>query len=85
MFGLFNKKNRISNDAGTSVVTLKISGMHCVACSLNIDGELEDLPGVKSAKTSYAKSETVVEFNSKQITPAKIMATIKKTGYEVVK
>ena len=52
MFNLFKKAH-----SGQEVV-LKIDGMHCTSCSLSIDGELEDLPGVISASTSYAKSIT---------------------------
>lgn len=36
-------------------VTLAIEGMHCTSCAMTIDEELEDLPGVKRAKTSYAR------------------------------
>ena len=36
-------------------IKLQIQGMHCSSCAMNIDFDLEDLDGVKSAKTSYAK------------------------------
>ena len=35
-------------------VTLKITGMHCPSCAMNIDGALEDTAGVIEAETSYA-------------------------------
>jgi len=60
---------------------LKIEGMHCSSCAMNIDFGLEDL-GVKSAKTSYAKQETEVEFDEEKIKPQKIIEQIKKTGYK---
>ncbi len=59
---------------------LKIDGMHCTACSMNIDFDLEDL-GVKSAKTNYAKQESEVEFDEEKIKLSQIIETIKKTGY----
>ncbi len=59
---------------------LKIEGMHCTSCAMNIDFDLEDL-GVKSAKTSYAREETEVEFDSDKVSEKKIVETIKKTGY----
>lgn len=59
----------------------KINGMHCVSCAMDIDGELED-NGVKSAKTSYAKCLTEVEFDEGKISKGKIIQIIKKTGYE---
>lgn len=61
---------------------LKISGMHCTACSMNIDFDLEDLDGIKSAKTNYAKQESEIEFDEEKVNLKKITETIKKTGYE---
>ena len=62
----------------------KISGMHCTACALNIDLDLEDVPGVKNSKTNYAKSETEVEFDPALITPSILISAIAKIGYGVV-
>lgn len=61
---------------------LKIDGMYCTACAMNIDFDLEDLEGVKQAKTNYAKQETEVEYDQEKIEVKKIIDTIKKTGYE---
>lgn len=62
----------------------KIVGMHCSSCALTIDMDLEDLDGVKSAKTSYAKSETEVEFNPEKVSEKQIVDTIKKSGYTAI-
>lgn len=59
----------------------KISGMHCTACAMNIDGELEDTSGIKSSNTNYAKSQAEVEFDEKEITDKQIIGIIEKTGY----
>ena len=64
--------------------TFKISGMHCVACALNIDMDLEEVPGVKNSQTNYAKQETTVEFDPAKVTPQTLISTIAKTGYQVV-
>ncbi len=61
---------------------LKIEGMHCTACAMNIDFDLEDLEGVKKAQTNYAKQETEVEFNEEKIQIKQLLETIKKTGYK---
>ncbi|MFZ5438017.1 MAG: heavy-metal-associated domain-containing protein [Patescibacteria group bacterium] len=76
----FFKKNK--NQAGT-VATLRINGMHCTSCSMSIDGELEDLTGVNSATTSYAKAETKVEYDSEKVNLEKIKKTIEALGYKV--
>lgn len=61
---------------------LKVEGMHCTSCAMNIDFDLEDI-GVKS-KTNYARQECEVEFDEEKINKQKIIQTIKKTGYTVV-
>lgn len=61
---------------------LKIDGMHCTSCSMNIDFDLEDLEGVKTAKTNYAKQESEVEFDQSKVDLKKILFTIEKTGYK---
>lgn len=65
-----------------TTIIFKISGMHCVSCGMNIDGELEDMAGVSWASTNYARQETVVTFDADQITIDVIQTTIRKLGYE---
>ncbi len=60
---------------------LKIVGMHCTSCVMNIDGELEDTEGVKQAHTHYAKQQTEIEFDYEKITEGKIIEIIKNLGY----
>lgn len=49
---------------------------------MNIDFDLEDLDGIKAAKTSYAKQESEIEFDEEKLDVQKIIETIRKTGYE---
>jgi len=65
----------------TTKIILKISGMHCTSCAMNIDGELEDTKGVKKASTNYAKAITEVEFEDDKLTKGEILSIIKKVGY----
>lgn len=60
---------------------LKIEGMDCVSCALNIDFDLEDIEGIKLAKTSYARSECEVEYDSEKVGDEMIIESIKKTGF----
>ena len=60
----------------------KIKGMYCSSCAMNIDFDLEDLEGVKSIKTSYAKEECEVEFDEEKVNEQIIIQTIQKTGYQ---
>jgi copper chaperone CopZ len=59
----------------------KITDMHCTSCAISIDGDLEDTGKVKSVKTSYAKGQIEVEFDSAKISEEEIIGIIKKTGY----
>lgn len=61
---------------------LILKGMHCVSCSLLIEGELEDA-GVQ-AKANYAKQIVDVTYDEKKITEESIRSIIQKLGYEVV-
>lgn len=59
----------------------KIKGMHCSSCAMNIDFDLEDIEGVNSASTSYAKQICEVEIDADKADSVKIISQIKKTGY----
>lgn len=76
MFG-FNK-----NKPQGQKLTLHIDGMHCTSCSLNIDGELEDLAGVLEASTNYAKSTSSIIYNPTKISVDKITKTVTDLGYK---
>ena len=63
------------------VVECLISGMHCSSCAMNIDGALEDLPGVMSADTSYASATTTVRFDPTKSSQEQVLRTISEAGY----
>ena len=60
----------------------RIEGMHCVGCALTVDGALEDLPGVKSASTNYARQIADVEFDERRVDASQILAAIQAAGYQ---
>lgn len=64
-------------------VKLKIKGMNCVSCVINVDGELEETEGIVESKTNFAKAVTEVSFDPKKISEEEIVKIIKKMGYEV--
>jgi len=65
-------------------VILKIKGMHCPSCAMNIDGTLEEIEGVKEARTNYARSEAVVVVDEAKVNMNQIRQEIINLGYEVV-
>lgn len=62
----------------------KITDMHCSSCALTIDMDLEDLDGIKQAKTSYAKAETEIALDPKKLNNEKVIQTIKVSGYSAI-
>ncbi len=61
--------------------TLHIVGMHCSSCAMAIDMELEELPGVTEARTSYARATTEVVFDRARVGLDAIIAAIRQAGY----
>jgi copper chaperone CopZ len=61
---------------------VKIEGMHCSSCAMNIDFDLEDLDGIELSKTNYVRQETEVEFDEDKITIKEILVQIEKSGYK---
>jgi copper chaperone CopZ len=78
MFGLLKKKTK---PAGKEV-TFRVEGMHCVACAMNIDGELEEMPGVVEAETTYAKGKTRVLYDPAKVKVGELEKAVKRVGYE---
>lgn len=63
-------------------ITLNLIGMHCTSCSVLIDTVLEELQGVKKAKTSYADQQVEVEYDESKVDTDKMISVIKNEGYE---
>jgi len=61
--------------------TFQLYGMHCVSCSMFIEGELEDM-GVE-AKANYAKQLVEVTFDPIKTKEETIIGAIQKLGYQV--
>ncbi len=78
MFNFFKSKK------SGETITLKLSGLHCSSCSLNIDGELEDLKGVISSNTSYAKQVSVINYDPELVDPMAFTEVIEGLGYQVL-
>lgn len=62
----------------------QIAGMHCVGCAMTIDGALEDVAGVRSADTSYAKQVVDVAYDEQKVSLDQIISAIRDAGYQVV-
>ena len=62
----------------------RVQGMHCVGCAMVIDVALEDLFGVQSANTNYAKQVTDVIYDEKRLNENTLVEAVSKAGYTAV-
>lgn len=62
--------------------TLKIDGMHCGACALNVDDALEEIDGVRRSKTSYARGRVKVDHDEARVSPEDLRRAVAGLGYE---
>jgi len=60
----------------------KTSGMHCPSCSMLIEMNVSDLPGIESVRASHADGLTTVTFDPSTIDADKIAAEIRAAGYD---
>ncbi|NXF71719.1 ATP7B ATPase, partial [Sclerurus mexicanus] len=62
--------------SSTATVTVCIEGMHCKSCVRNIEGNISDLPGVKSIKVSLEHKCAVVQYSPNLITLSALQQAI---------
>lgn len=55
--------------------------MHCVSCGMDIDDTLEETPGIISANTNFARSQTKVVFDPKVIQESDVQQIIEGLKY----
>ncbi|MCJ7827891.1 heavy metal translocating P-type ATPase [Patescibacteria group bacterium] len=65
-------------------VILKIQGMHCAACAINIEKAFSDQPGVIKAAVNYASEKASLEYDPKKVDLAKLKDLVSQAGYQVV-
>lgn len=63
---------------------IKISGMSCASCALNIEKSLNNLEGVNEAQVNLNAEEADVEYNSNQVKLRDLEDAVEKTGYGVI-
>ncbi len=63
-------------------IILKISGIHCASCVVNIENVLLKEKGVKSANVNLATEKAYLEFDTGQTSLSQIQKAIEKIGYK---
>lgn len=67
----------------TKKITLKISGMECPNCSMNLERIEDKLAGVLFAEASYRKEQLTLEYDESKLNLDQIKDEVKRLGYEV--
>jgi P-type Cu+ transporter len=63
---------------------LKISGMHCATCAINIEESLSKLNDVSNARVNFGTDTAHVEFDPAKVKLADLEKAVEDAGYEVV-
>jgi copper chaperone CopZ len=73
-----------ARSAGANVAALKVKipGMDCAACALNIQRALRKEKCVARAEVVFRTKEAVIEYDPARISPEKIIAVIDETGFK---
>ncbi|MBI2136758.1 copper-translocating P-type ATPase [Candidatus Woesearchaeota archaeon] len=70
------------NTVNSSRSTLKISGMHCASCAVNIEKNLNKTAGVVKANVNFANEKAYVEYDNSKAKEDDFVKLIKKLGYK---
>jgi copper chaperone CopZ len=56
--------------------------MHCQGCGDSITTALTEIPGVQSAKVTFADKQAIVVAKESEVPTEKILAVIAEAGYQ---
>ena len=63
---------------------IKISGMHCASCALNVEKTLQGLEGVEEAQVNFGTEKATVEYDPEKVELQKLEKSVEEAGYGVV-
>ena len=61
--------------------TIRIDGMHCASCEMSVDDTLEQVDGVHSSRTSFARGLVKVDHDPGRVTHERLRDAITRAGY----
>jgi P-type Cu+ transporter len=65
-------------------VNIKISGMNCASCALNVEKSLQSLEGVDNAHVNLGTEEAIVEYDPAKLKLPRLEEAVEDAGYEVI-
>ncbi|MDD1695282.1 MAG: heavy metal translocating P-type ATPase [Methanoregula sp.] len=63
---------------------IKISGMHCATCAINIEESLGQLKDVSKVQVNFGTDTAHVEFDPKKVSLTELEKAVKTAGYDVI-
>jgi Cu+-exporting ATPase len=63
---------------------LKISGMHCATCAVNIEESLSQIKDVSKVQVNFGTDTAHVEFDPQKVSITELEKAVKDVGYDVV-
>lgn len=63
---------------------IKVSGMHCASCALNIEKSLKNLEGVDQAQVNLNAEEASVEYDPEKLKLSEMENAVKEAGFGVI-
>ena len=63
---------------------IKISGMSCASCALNVEKSLETLEGVEKAQVNLGTEEATIEYNPQKLKLSQLEVAVQDAGYGVI-
>ncbi|MBC7086375.1 MAG: heavy metal translocating P-type ATPase [Methanomethylovorans sp.] len=80
-----NAKPKNAKQSELKTITLKISGMQCSACALNIERTLKKLNGVAYASVNLPMAKAYVSYDPELVNLKEMEDAIEEIGYKVVR
>lgn len=63
--------------------TLKVTGMSCGGCAINVAGALKAIDGVNDAHVSLENREATVDFDESRTSTEQLKSAVRHAGYGV--
>jgi len=63
---------------------IKISGMHCATCAINIEESLSKIKDVSKVQVNFGTDTAHVEFDPQKVSITDLEKAVKDVGYDVV-
>jgi len=65
--------------------TIRISGMHCASCAVNINKSISGTKGVKTSNVNYSTAKATVDYDENKVSEKELIKIINKKGYQANK